>query len=197
MRYYDFEANWEEFYKHLHSPKITKLLTKVGLSHPLYRCSRGDGIVTHIDMLVENDPEYQKQNKELVFEDEDDDEAQEAFFSLHDKFYKKYSEPKMIHTNIPSGRCHQIAIPLMVIAQQMYPKYTWVLLNGNKHSTVYTKDDGGIMFDLLMWFIHRTDKRLTADSVYLNAQGKKGKNYDKDIYNTQRQFVNDIDDIVL
>ncbi len=155
-KYFDFAANWDEFYKYLHSPLITKMLARHGLTHPLYKCARGDGMHQIImDLAQEEMDEIQKTRN---FEDNSDDE--EEFSEMYDIYFEKHSQPKMIHSNIPSGNGHHIVESLFKIAQLMYPEKKWVMLQGEYNSLVYNPEEK-IVFDLLMWF-HST--HMTCDS---------------------------------
>ena len=167
FQYYNFDANWSKFYKHLRSREITAILKEHGLTHPLYHCSRGDGIEQSILDMTQNDEEYKMELSNL---DLDDDKECNKLF---DKYNKKYTNRKLLHINFPTGRCHDLAPALFAIATKMYPEKQWIHIQGDKHSTVLCVEEG-IVFDLIFYYLQtRCEEDTTASYLYLSSVGKK------------------------
>lgn len=189
MKYYDFDANWKRVNKLLHSKPVTAILKKYGLSHPLWSCARTDCMVQIIDKIVEADPKYIKEKAKLD-EDEstwDDESSHAEYYKLDDKYFKKHSKPDMMHSNIPQGRCHQLAPALFYMAKKLFPDNQWVYIDGDNHSSVYSPD-AKILFDLLFYYFytHENDKDLSSKRVFKQIHGRKCKHpRDGNIRNTE------------
>src|SRR6185503_16367238 len=108
---------------------------------------------------------------------------------MFDKYMYKHTRPNTILANIPLCRGHQLAPVLFEIAQQLYPENIWVYLDGDTHSTVYTRDDGGILFDLIFWYYDRTYNKtgkceyFGANNIFANVRGKKYNDLKSDFMN--------------
>lgn len=199
MQFYDFEGNWRAFVKVLHSPRITKLLKAQGLTHPLYKCAWEDAVRDHIISLAQDDDYYMEsrddfisefinENKQLLGSELDRIPMENRFDYLSDtcptfgksvwEFLESYIEdvyfqPQEMCTNVPVGRCHLFAVVLFEIAKELHPDRNWVLLEGDKHSTVYTLD-GNILFDLTLYYLQREGQllpKISVDDIYRNVNG--------------------------
>lgn len=184
MQFFDFKKNWDEFYKHLHSPKIIIALNREGLTHPLWKHARADGM-HQIIMDMANDTMHELQENGMKFR-EDDDEDDSDYNVLFNYYFDKYSTLDYIHSNIPSGRAHELAPVLFKIAKKMFPNKRWKLIIGDNHSTVVCEEEN-ILFDLLLWFHadrgHGFNK--TAQEIYENVTGKiKTAQKDRYLFNT-------------
>ncbi|AYV86062.1 MAG: hypothetical protein Solivirus4_23 [Solivirus sp.] len=185
MKYFDFEANWDQFLNLLKSTEIVQLLSHFHMKLPLSSIVTSDGIYMVIDGLTQSDEEYKflqatysgcGNNCDL----NDCDECQETFSEIFNYIFNKYDQDYMIHVQIPMHWGHQMAHILFRMAQIMYPNYQWIIVEGDVHSTVYTKDGGGIVFDLLRWYLHRTSRspnEFHPELVLANALGKRVHGY--------------------
>jgi hypothetical protein len=173
FQYYDFQANWTTFLHHLRSPEITAILKDNGLSHPLFRCSRGSGIHDDILRMAQEDPQYQTELDNLDLDSEEDLTFNEECNTLLDKYLDKYSDDNLLYVNVPTGRCHQLAPALFAIAYKMHPEKEWIHLHGNRHSTVLCVKEG-IVFDLIFYYLQTCMKEpTTAEHLYLSSIAKK------------------------
>lgn len=184
MKYFDFKAYWNEFKTLLHNDEDVLLaLEEKDLYHPLWKRSAHDGLHEFVSQLIQLDPGYQNEcleAKSKYFPQDQSLEHSEYSSTLRQELEKiwegyknKYLNPNTIHGKIPFARCHHLAPALFLIAQKMFPHIQWVLLRGDKHSTVYSADNE-ILFDLIMYyhFTFNDIEQNNADRVFQYCLGK-------------------------
>lgn len=199
MQYYDFTKHWQAFNKILQSDEIKNLIISRGeLQLPLSRNCETSVLEDWLDEMREKNPEHKKALEEL---DEiyipDSEEWDDALQDLYDNT-KILEDTSQIVANVPVGACHSFAPILFAIAKKLCPKYKWILLKGNHHSTVFTLDGGGILFDLIMYFLHMTDPNTGYDPelIYKQTIGSSDlKSCDKTgLFNTRVEYLTNIAD---
>lgn len=183
MQYYDFTANWPKVYDLLTKNRIVwRMMEERGLDHPLYCHSHGNGMRRHVLDLVNDDLERQAETEEMLQQCDNSDcgndgetcnECDELFDKIFEKYEKKHTQPDMMHVSIPEGRCHTFAHVLFAVANSLHPDWNWILVTGDKHSTVYCEEKK-IVFDLVFYFYNKEyiwAKHETADYVFNSANG--------------------------
>lgn len=80
--------------------------------------------------------------------------------SLTDATYEEGSVESMI---LPHG-CHVYAPASLIAASEMYPNNTWVLVDGNAHSTVVSIELH-LVFDLLCWYYYHKQRKTAFKAV--------------------------------
>ncbi len=103
---------------------------------------------------------------------------------LNDKMWRPHMPLSVLNDDAPSRTldleslvlphgCHVYAPVLHRIAKLMYPMQTWIVIDGNNHSTVVS-DMPATIFDLLCYYYHiYTDKGYDARAVYEMCVGAR------------------------
>ena len=86
---------------------------------------------------------------------------------------KEYAPDSIASHILPHG-CHVYAPAFFLIAVQLYPKHKWMLIDGDRHSTVVSSTCK-VVFDLLCWYYCQTRVKtsLAAQDVYDMSMGLK------------------------